>query len=590
MRELSLLWVSLARFRSFVEPTTFRLDVTAGLRLVTGTNLDEPRLGANGIGKSTVFDALCACLYGSSVRGLRPSELVSWGHKGFDLAVGLRIDGADRVVSRTFPPSRVSIDGERAEQDDVDYLVGLSRSRFLNSVVFGQAAPLFLDLPVPARGDLLDEVLDLELWMRAAGLAGDEHAARTSDLVALRTEMARVSGQLDGLPDVAVLRMQEQEWSEAHGERVLGLNTRLAAARRDHVALQRQARSAPGLADAAALQKGYDDLQRSRSTAAEDRAGVRARLGAAQEDHEFFRANDSCPSCGQAISDDLAHEHLEELTERITVMSVVLEDFDSVIEQADASLPGMRSAWQDAVRSNAALEREHRMLAGRIAERRRDVDALEAEHARLSAEVNPHAAQRRSVAASRRTLAADLAEKTERETGLIQEMASLEYWRGGFRKVRLFCLERVLRELEIESRNELAELGLVGWSVAFTTATETKSGTVKLGVRAEIRSPTRATSFDSMSPGEAQRARLSTSLGLGGLIQRWSGMRWADEVYDEPTNWLSEQGVEDLLETLASRASRQKKSVWLCDHRSLSAGAFSEVVQIVKDERGSRIQ
>src|ERR1700676_2379299 len=92
-----------------------------------------------------------------------------------------------------------------------------------------------------------------------------------------------------------------------------------------------------------------------------------------------------------------------------------------------------------------------------------------------------------------------------------------------------------------------------------------------------------------LSGGESQRARLAVSLGLANLIQRWAGVRWSLEVFDEPTAFLSEQGIEDLLEALASRARDQQRSIWVCDHRALASGSFDGVLQIEKDAGGSRV-
>jgi DNA repair exonuclease SbcCD ATPase subunit len=342
--------------------------------------------------------------------------------------------------------------------------------------------------------------------------------------------------------------------------------------------------------DVVALQKAHDAAQKSRAAAAEDRSGVRTRLRQVLDDLKFFAENALCPSCGQDIPEDTAHAHLESLEVKRAGLETDLEDFDAAIQLADDDLPKLRAAWQEAVRSNAAAQRERALLRSQIAEKQKAIERLVAEKTRLAEEANPYAEQRRTVAERRRHLRGELEEKTARETELLGEMASAEYWRGGFRKVRLFCLERVLGELEVEARNEFMELGLVGWGIGFKTATETKSGTVRLGVQAEIRSPDYQTPFDAMSPGEQQRARLGASLGLGSLIQRWSGTRWDVEVYDEPTNWLSEQGVEDLLETLTDRSARQGKSIWVCDHRALASGGFVEVVQVVKDENGSRVE
>jgi DNA repair exonuclease SbcCD ATPase subunit len=198
---------------------------------------------------------------------------------------------------------------------------------------------------------------------------------------------------------------------------------------------------------------------------------------------------------------------------------------------------------------------------------------------------------RATAVSNKERLESELAGKQGEHEAKVTELASLNYWRDGFKKVRLFCLDNVLQELEVETRNSLLALGLIDWKIDFKTATETKSGTVKLGVQVNVKPPKhKATKFDVLSGGEGQRARLAISLGLSGLIQRWSGVRYMVEVWDEPTAWLSEQGVEDLLDIFKYRADSTGKSIYVCDHRALMHSSFSEIFTVIKDSNGSRIE
>src|SRR5262249_17411918 len=158
------------------------LNADDGLTLVAGDNRAESRLGANGSGKSTLLgDAPLFCLYGTSVQGARINDLVARGHKHAEVACLFDVDGVGSEVRRTGPAARVYIDGVLAEQVDVERLVGLTRRQYLNSVLYGQGMPLFIDLPIPERGDLLDEVLDLEIWMKAVRKASDRYISVTLD-------------------------------------------------------------------------------------------------------------------------------------------------------------------------------------------------------------------------------------------------------------------------------------------------------------------------------------------------------------------------------------------------------------------------
>ena len=74
------------------------------------------------------------------------------------------------------------------------------------------------------------------------------------------------------------------------------------------------------------------------------------------------------------------------------------------------------------------------------------------------------------------------------------------------------------------------------------------------------------------------------------MIQRMSGVRYTFENWDEPSAWLSQEGIEDLLESLRERAVVAKKAIWIVDHRALGSGGFSQVWQAVKTDSGSSLR
>jgi ABC-type transport system involved in cytochrome bd biosynthesis fused ATPase/permease subunit len=77
--------------------------------------------------------------------------------------------------------------------------------------------------------------------------------------------------------------------------------------------------------------------------------------------------------------------------------------------------------------------------------------------------------------------------------------------------------------------------------------------------------------------------------GLSNLIRDRTGADIPLEVWDEPTQGLSEEGVLDLLDCLAARAKREDRQIWVVDHRSLGYGGFDGTATVVKTEAGSHI-
>jgi DNA repair exonuclease SbcCD ATPase subunit len=589
MKQVSIQEIKPKHFKSFVNETVIELTNGSGLKLISGDNKAEPRLGANGSGKSTVWDAVCFCWYGTSVKGTRASDLISYGHKDLSVETLIQVDNQDYRIKRTAPPDRVYINGHRVEQVEVNRLL-LSRDRFLNSVVFGQAVPLFIDLPIPARGDLLDEVLDLELWMRAAGKASDHWTGCTKQLTAVQLELARTKGHIDALPSLPKLLEQEQVWRADQQTRLADLINRFGAVRTEVLELTKQVPEMV-LDTSIAMKHDYEDA-RGRVVGLQRAEGIdNAEVARIKKEIEFFDDNENCPVCGQLITLEFAEQHRSELLIKEMELEAKIEKTKGRIVAWNKNMNEAQNAWHAAINEYNEARRQIDVLNERISGKKREQRILDQQLIECRNETNPYTRQRKETIESKKLLLETLRGKKREEGVLVSKLAHYNYWRNGFRKVRLFCLERVLQELTVETRNSLLALGLIDWHIGFKTATETRSGTVKLGVQVEVTAPNSiSTKFDSLSGGEGQRARLAVSLGLANLIQRWAGVKFNFEVWDEPTAWLSSEGVENLLEDLAYRAQSQDKSIWLLDHRALTHGSFSESYIVIKDLVGSRWQ
>jgi DNA repair exonuclease SbcCD ATPase subunit len=181
----------------------------------------------------------------------------------------------------------------------------------------------------------------------------------------------------------------------------------------------------------------------------------------------------------------------------------------------------------------------------------------------------------------------------ETEKALIEierRRAAADFWVKGFGEVRLWIIEKALRQFEVEVNNALMTLGLHNWAIMFDVTRETKSGTLAKGFSVFIESPEspEMVPFEVWSGGESQRLKIACEAGLVDLIRHWYGVDVDLEVWDEPSTHLSTEGIEDMLDFLRDRS--QCRKVWLVDHQTLDAGHFSSVMTVVKDDTGSRLE
>lgn len=164
------------------------------------------------------------------------------------------------------------------------------------------------------------------------------------------------------------------------------------------------------------------------------------------------------------------------------------------------------------------------------------------------------------------------------------------YWVKGFRDLRLWLVSESLAQLEVEADSALHSLGLEGWRMQFDVERETKSGGVSRGFTVTVESPESdgAVPWEAWSGGESQRLRVACAVGLANLILAQRGVAFDLEMWDEPSSWLTEEGVDALLRLLAERA--RERTVLIADHRALGFGGFSRTLRVERGRTGSIVK
>src|SRR5271168_3491885 len=99
MRLISIQSTYIKNFRSFKnEYVTF--TNSNGLILLTGKNDQEPRLGANGAGKSSLFESVVWCLFGSGTKGAKTSSILAWNQTQVEVLTEIVISNVLHSIYR----------------------------------------------------------------------------------------------------------------------------------------------------------------------------------------------------------------------------------------------------------------------------------------------------------------------------------------------------------------------------------------------------------------------------------------------------------------------------------------------------------
>lgn len=522
--------VTLTNFRSFKGAHHIELPKKPGLYLVTGHNETEPRLGANGVGKSTLLDAMYWAFYGKTPRGLKASDVVTWGEKSCSVTVTAFIGFDIYEITRTQSPNSLSVKGPVMTRTDVsqEYLQKLLRigpEAFTYAVMLPQFGESFFDLAPAAKLSLFSEIMELDYWLGKSKAAEELAAEIATAKAGLEGEASKYRGQLEVYDaDVLNLKKLSGGFADAKAAKILELGNEL-----DNVQ-----QSLVGQGDAVewaekALHNASGKLEKLDKKAAK------------------------CPTCGQPTPD----KDREALLRNISDFERQLQRLGYEKREAEAGCKRLQS----------------QILAEQERQNPYDGQILQKYHNRKTAEKR-------------------IMGLTGEIEGLESDRLAVSYWVAGFKRLRLFIIETALQALEIEVNNNMATLGLTDWGVKFDVERENKSGGVTKGFTVFIYAPghEEPIKWESFSGGEGQRLRLAGDLGLANLIMERAGLRGTVEFYDEPSKHLSQEGLLDVAEMLDQRADLESKRIFLVDHATFDFGGFMGRLFITKGANGSRLK
>lgn len=212
-----------------------------GLNAITGENLDLPER-RNGIGKSTIADALHFALYGDTIRELKKDEIVNDVVKKktsvfleFEVVEGECKD--EYIIERNLKPSKLSItkngtDITHSTIGETDKfilsLIKTSKEVFQNRVIMtvNGTSPFMGKSKVDKR-KFIEGILDLEYFSTLLKMSRDEYntKSRERDLEELKIKEIETS--------IQALKTQEVEFTKGKTERLKDLEGRLNTAKGD---------------------------------------------------------------------------------------------------------------------------------------------------------------------------------------------------------------------------------------------------------------------------------------------------------------------------------------------------------------------
>lgn len=622
MSLLTLKSITINGFRSFKNKQVFQLDRPAGLYYVTGINKVQKRLGGNAVGKSSVVDSICWVLFGKTVRGLSGPKVKNWNSKSCKVILKFAIDSIDRVLTRTQTPNSITIEPginqletETVDQKTLDNFLGIDYEKFLYSVISGQFNQSFLDLQPTERLNLLTPVIDkLAIWDECAKKAGlDTSVYETavsnlsmnkqstlSTISALEAELTRLntsnadfeSSKQQKLHELVTILDNISSKLTLQKQEVSNLTKSLQRRQEDRQSLEN---------DKTRIQDNLNNITETRNLYISDLATVQAKRSMAHSEFTTkWKTIKDCPYCYRPVEESVIQfnkkrltidilgfdkdikfkqDQLNQLAERTNINKDKLNAVEQSIKDLNTKTQEVTKSLNDANKIYLTLEAEK--------------DRYNTELINIRESTSPYLELidicNSNIVQSKETL-----ESTEAALKQAQsDVLGHQFWIKGFKELRLWLISDVLLALEIESNNVLAALGLESWALKFELERETTNGGITKGFHVLVKPPEFKDDdyvpFTTWSGGETARLRLAGTKGFSNLIKNFKGIDFNIEIYDEPTQFVNPEGIEDFLQFLADEAEEKQKVIYVIDHHSLSSDLFKKVITIEKDKNGSKV-
>lgn len=571
-------------YRTYRQSAAVVIPKKPGLYLITGDNQVNPELGSNGVGKSSLFDALCFVLYNKSLKGLRGDS-----QAGED-AVYAKVVTDLGVIERTRKPNKLTFNGQVITDEVLLSKIGLSFFGFGVSVVMGQGQPLFLDAPKTKRLEILSEALGLQRFEAYRDRADRYARTQAEALAALQLEHARLNGRI-----VQLERLQQQYhvWRMNKAATLRQTRRQLATARREGITsrqvYQEGQRKAARIADALAtcfaqLQRcdRDDSVEPLRQTitdctvAISQQETVQRRM---REQIEYYRNNTLCALCGQSIDRQHALKQVSELTKALQNIQVLLAQDKQRRAEVEKELNRKLELRKQIASKIVELNNEkgqlhvytHTDYALRQTEDR--ITSLQAELQTKRREVfNTEGVDDLAVCKSKQV------ELDQRVNKISRQQTNAQFWVKHFRKIKEWYLAQALDMFKVDIESALSNMGFIEASVYFDP--QSLDFTVHLnGQVVEV---------DQVSGGEAQRIKLAAQSALISTLHYYSSQSaWNIEVWDEAFSYLSNKGITQIIDGLRQRAVSQSKVIFVIDHHITDLGCFDGVFNVIKDKGGS---
>lgn len=299
-------------------------------------------IGQNGAGKSTILDALSFALFGKPFRKINKPQLVNTiTQKNMVVELEFSIGTTEYKIIRGLKPTvfevyqNGSLLNQSAEMKDYQeilekQIIKVNQKSFNQVVVLGSATfQPFMQLPAGQRREIIEELLDLQIFTTMNALLKDKVADNNESINATYAEKKLVESKIE-MTNEHLKELQQNNDKLIEEKQVLIKETadHILELRDKHNFFEDQIASLNSqITDNESVSKKVEKLKKLRHQ-------IEAKVSHLNNDIEFFNDHENCPTCGQDIDDRYKKEAIDRNFSKVVELQ---EGLQKLTDEYDAA-------------------------------------------------------------------------------------------------------------------------------------------------------------------------------------------------------------------------------------------------------------
>lgn len=571
-----------------------KIDFKKGITVITGENKDKG--GKNGIGKSTIADAIFWCLFGNTIRELKKDKIQHNKNKEecqvvLCLSVKDSKKESDYVITRTLNPAKIEIlveGGQRyhdltlstiPENDDfIKNLIGANEEVFNNAVVMSANNTIpFMAQKKTEKRKFIEGILQLnifsEMLLKTRSEYNDEK--KSNDLYS--NNFVNEQRVLD------LLKSNKETFAENKASRIKSINDKIDLNNKELDALREKnitsvEDSKKELEDLKVKQNKLEDLQKEVNREVSELTGKKteANLILEQNKKELNKISEkgiTCPTCNRKYSsDDIDHvkDEIDRIKSEIKNQDGIHYDivekikeknsFISKICQNKTKIQKMIDECNASIREASLHEQKMLNLINKNIDHEKDIKDIENETFKDDQKISDCEKNIKDIELRLSNIKKQLA--------ILDTVKFIVSEEG----VKTFIVKKIINILNTRLNYYLQTLDApckCMFDEMFEETIYNDQG--------------KECSYFNFSGGERKRIDTAILFTFQDVMRCHSGTSFSLNIYDELFDCaLDQKGTDKILEILKEKVNKYDESIYIVSHKSSEVANYDNVILLEK--------